>query len=110
MSHFQAAQGKFKPLSRYARLYKNSGWICNRPWDPANSWSSIVWRGPRTTDMELTGGFIVNHLWQSSCFVLLAALLAFVLRKNSPKVRYWVWLGASLKFLMPLALLVNLGS
>ncbi len=58
----------------------------------------------------MTTGFIINHLWQSSCFVPLAALLAFVLRKNSPKVRYWVWLSASLKFLVPLALLVSLGS
>jgi bla regulator protein blaR1 len=58
----------------------------------------------------MTTEFIVNHVWQSSCFVLLAAVLALVLRKNSPKVRYWVWLSASLKFLVPLALLVNLGS
>ncbi len=54
--------------------------------------------------------FIVNHLWQSSCFALLTGLLAFGLRRNSPKVRYWVWLSASLKFLAPFALLVSLGS
>ncbi len=54
--------------------------------------------------------FIMNHLWQSSCAVPLAALLAFVLRNNSPKIRYWVWLGASLKFLIPFALLVSVGS
>jgi bla regulator protein blaR1 len=58
----------------------------------------------------MTSRFIINHLWQSSCFVLLAGLLAFVLRKNSPKVRYWIWLSASLKFLVPLTLLVSLGS
>jgi bla regulator protein BlaR1 len=58
----------------------------------------------------MTTPFIVNHLWQSSCFALLAGLQAFVLRKNSPKVRYWVWLSASLKFLIPFALLVSLGS
>ena len=58
----------------------------------------------------MTTQFIINHLWQSTCFVPLAALLAFVLRKNSPKVRYWVWLSASLKFLVPFALLVSLGS
>jgi bla regulator protein blaR1 len=57
----------------------------------------------------MTTPFIINHLWQSSCFALLAGLLAFVLRKNSPKVRYWVWLSASLKFLIPFALLVSLG-
>jgi uncharacterized protein (TIGR03435 family) len=58
----------------------------------------------------MTTPFIINHLWQSSCFTLLAGLLAFVLRKNSPKVRYWVWQSASLKFLAPFALLVSLGS
>jgi bla regulator protein blaR1 len=58
----------------------------------------------------MTAPSIINHLWQSSCFVLLAGLLAFVLRKNSPKIRYWVWLSASLKFLIPFALLVSLGS
>jgi bla regulator protein BlaR1 len=57
----------------------------------------------------MTTSFIINHLWQSSCFALLAGLLAFVLSKNSPKVRYWVWLSASLKFLIPFALLVSLG-
>ena len=58
----------------------------------------------------MTTEFVINHVWQSSCFVPLAGLLAFVLRKNSPKVRYWVWLSASLKFLMPFALLVTLGN
>jgi bla regulator protein BlaR1 len=58
----------------------------------------------------MTTPSIINHLWQSSCFVLLAGLLAFVLRKNSAKIRYWVWLSASLKFLIPFALLVSLGS
>jgi len=57
----------------------------------------------------MTTAFLVNHLWQSSCFALLAGLLAFALRKNSPKVRFWVWLSASLKFLIPFALLVSLG-
>ena len=58
----------------------------------------------------MTPEFVVNHLWQSSFFVLLASGLAFMLRGNSPKVRYWVWLSASLKFLVPWALLVSLGS
>src|ERR1700732_645566 len=58
----------------------------------------------------MTTPFIINHLWQSSCCALLAGLLAFALRKNSPNVRYWVWLSASLKFLIPFALLVSLGS
>ena len=46
----------------------------------------------------MTTPSIINHLWQSSCFVLVAGLLAFVLRNNSAKIRYWLWLSASLKF------------
>lgn len=51
-----------------------------------------------------------NHLWQSTVFGLAAALLAFVLRGNHARVRYWLWLAASVKFLVPFALLVALGS
>jgi bla regulator protein BlaR1 len=58
----------------------------------------------------MTTQFIINHLWQSSCFVVLAAVLALLLRKNSAKVRHWLWLSASLKFLLPLVALVRLGS
>ena len=58
----------------------------------------------------MTTSLLSNHLWQSSCFALVAGLLALVLRRNSPNVRYWIWLSASLKFLIPFALLVNLGS
>ena len=58
----------------------------------------------------MTTEFIIAHLWQSSCFALLAGLLAFALRKSPPRVRYWIWLSASLKFLVPLALLISLGS
>jgi bla regulator protein BlaR1 len=57
----------------------------------------------------MTAEFVINHLWQSSGIALLAGLLVFVLRKNSPRVRYRVWLSASLKFLVPLTLLVHLG-
>lgn len=58
----------------------------------------------------MSTAFLVNHLWQSSCFALLAALVAFLLRDYSPKVRYWVWLSASLKFLIPFAVLVSVGN
>jgi uncharacterized protein (TIGR03435 family) len=47
----------------------------------------------------------MNHVWQSSAFAILAALLALALRKSPAKVRYWIWLSASLKFLLPLTLL-----
>lgn len=55
-------------------------------------------------------GAISNHLWQSTVFVLAVGLLAHACRTNRAQVRYWLWLSASLKFLVPFALLVSLGS
>jgi bla regulator protein blaR1 len=52
---------------------------------------------------------MANHLWQSTLFVVLAAMLSFALRKNQARVRYWVWLTASVKFLIPFSLLIALG-
>jgi bla regulator protein blaR1 len=51
-----------------------------------------------------------DHLWQSTLFAIIAGLLALLLRKNFARVRYWLWLAASLKFLIPFSLLVGLGS
>jgi bla regulator protein blaR1 len=53
---------------------------------------------------------VVSHLWQSTLFALSAGLLTLVLRKNRARVRYWLWLAASMKFLVPFALLVSIGS
>src|ERR1043166_9377874 len=39
-----------------------------------------------------------------------AGALALILRKNSAQVRYWIWLTASLKFLIPFSLLIALGT
>jgi len=51
-----------------------------------------------------------NHLWHSTFFALAAGALTLVLRKNQARARYWVWLTASLKFLLPFSLLIRLGS
>jgi uncharacterized protein (TIGR03435 family) len=51
-----------------------------------------------------------NHLWQSTAFAAMAALIAFALRKNDARVRYRVWMAASLKFLAPFAVLVAMGT
>lgn len=50
-----------------------------------------------------------NHLWQSTVFVGVAALVAFALRNNGAHVRHAVWLIASLKFLVPFSVLMSLG-
>ncbi len=53
---------------------------------------------------------VLNHLWQSTAFAAIAALVAFLLRKNQARTRYWIWMAASLKFLIPFSLLVSMGS
>ena len=49
-----------------------------------------------------------NHLWQSTAVAGIAAVLALALRKNQARPRYWLWLAASLKFLLPFSVLVAL--
>ncbi len=56
-----------------------------------------------------TGAAIANHLWQSTVLVALVWLLTLLLRRNQAKVRYGLWLAASLKFLVPFSLLIALG-
>lgn len=53
---------------------------------------------------------LTNHIWQSTLFGAVAGLLALVLRQNHARVRYWLWLAASVKFLVPFTLLVTIGS
>jgi bla regulator protein blaR1 len=53
---------------------------------------------------------IANHLWQSTLFAGAAGLLTLILRKNPARVRHWIWVAASFKFLVPFSLLVALGS
>jgi bla regulator protein BlaR1 len=50
-----------------------------------------------------------NHLWQSTIFAVAVALTAMALRRNSARLRYWLWLAASVKFLIPVSLLVSMG-
>ncbi|HEV2418949.1 MAG TPA: M56 family metallopeptidase [Terriglobia bacterium] len=52
---------------------------------------------------------VANHLWQSTLFAFVVAALTLALRKNQARVRYWLWLAASLKFLIPFSLLVVIG-
>jgi bla regulator protein blaR1 len=53
---------------------------------------------------------LVNHLWQSTVVVGIAWLLALALRKNHARVRYWVWMVASVKFLLPFSVLIAAGA
>ena len=51
-----------------------------------------------------------DHLWQSTVFAVVAGLLTLTLRRNQARVRYRLWLAASIKFLVPFAVLVALGN
>ncbi|HTV77874.1 MAG TPA: M56 family metallopeptidase [Steroidobacteraceae bacterium] len=46
---------------------------------------------------------VVAHLWQSTVFSGLAALLTLAFRNDRAGIRYSIWLAASLKFLIPVA-------
>ncbi len=52
---------------------------------------------------------LADHLWQSTVFAAAAGLLTLALRKNRARVRHSVWLAASVKFLIPVSVLIALG-
>jgi bla regulator protein blaR1 len=51
-----------------------------------------------------------SHLVQSTLFAGAAALLTLAFRANRAQVRFWLWLSASLKFLIPFVLLSIAGN
>jgi bla regulator protein BlaR1 len=53
---------------------------------------------------------LANHLLQSTLFAAAAGLLVLALRKNYAPARHWLWLAASVKFLIPFSLLITLGA
>ncbi|MBW8708340.1 MAG: M48 family metalloprotease [Alphaproteobacteria bacterium] len=52
---------------------------------------------------------LFDHLWQSTLIALLVYALTLLFRRQSARVRYGLWLAASLKFLLPFSLLAALG-
>ena len=55
-------------------------------------------------------GELAAHLLQSTVFAVAAGLLTLAFRANRAGVRYWIWLSASLKFFVPFALLMSVGT
>ena len=53
---------------------------------------------------------VAAHLWQSTIFAGAIWLAALALRHHGARVRYWLWVAASLKFLVPFSWLVTLGA
>ena len=60
--------------------------------------------------LDTSAAALANHLWQSTAVVLAAWLLTLALRRNRAAVRYWLWMAASLKFLLPFSLLIAAGA
>ncbi len=53
---------------------------------------------------------LINHLWQSTLCALAAGLLTLAFQKNGARVRFYIWLAASVKFLIPFSLVVWIGT
>jgi bla regulator protein BlaR1 len=53
---------------------------------------------------------LMNHLWQSTLFTMVAWLATLVFRKHQARVRHGLWVSASVKFLVPFSMLMTLGS
>lgn len=53
---------------------------------------------------------LADHLWQSTMFAVAVWLIAFLLRNSRARVRYGLWLTASVKLLLPFSLLVAAGA
>ena len=52
---------------------------------------------------------LLDHLWQSTLFAACVAALALLVRRQAARLRFALWLAASLKFLIPFSALVLLG-
>jgi uncharacterized protein (TIGR03435 family) len=53
---------------------------------------------------------VLNHVWQSTLIAAVAAMLTVLLKSNRAPAQHWVWLTASMKFLIPFSLLVAVGA
>jgi beta-lactamase regulating signal transducer with metallopeptidase domain len=53
---------------------------------------------------------LFNHLWQTTLFAAAITLITLAMRRNPARTRYWLWMVASLKFLVPFSVLFVAGS
>src|SRR3954453_12695520 len=62
--------------------------------------------------ISITAGLlhdILDHLWQTTAFAVAVALLTLAFRSTRAQTRFWLWMAASLKFLIPFSPLVWVG-
>jgi len=52
---------------------------------------------------------VANHLWQSTVFAAAVWLVTIVLRRNQARTRFFLWMLASVKFLVPFSILIAAG-
>jgi uncharacterized protein (TIGR03435 family) len=52
---------------------------------------------------------LVHHLWQSTVVCCLLWLSSLMLRRNAARLRFRLWMLASVKFLLPFSLLITAG-
>ena len=55
------------------------------------------------------GSAVADHLWQSTVCLAFAALCVWLAGPGRPSLRHAIWLGASIKFLVPVSLLMAAG-
>ena len=65
-------------------------------WLSAVSWNSFA-------------SSLANHLWQTTLCVIAEAVLVRFVGARHPRVRHAIWFAASIKFLVPFAVLVAAG-
>jgi uncharacterized protein (TIGR03435 family) len=53
---------------------------------------------------------MANHIWQSTAFAAATWLLTLACKKNSARMRHWLWFTASVKFLVPFGALSAVGA
>jgi len=53
---------------------------------------------------------LLDHLWQSTLFVLPLGALTLLLRRHAAAVRFWLWFAASVKFLVPFSVLTAMSA
>jgi bla regulator protein BlaR1 len=52
---------------------------------------------------------LANHVLQSTIFAVVAGMLTLCMSRHPAPARHWVWLAASIKFLVPFWLFVEIG-
>jgi uncharacterized protein (TIGR03435 family) len=61
------------------------------------------------SDSSAVARLAADHLWQSTLTACVAIGLTWMLRKSEARLRHAIWMLASLKFLVPFALLEQIG-